>query len=60
LLCLPALPRPALPWRSGDEYAQTRGGNNNYYGHDLPLTWFQWGELEAAKEDGWFRRALRI
>lgn len=40
---------------AGDEYAQTRGGNNNYYGHDRPLTWFQWGELEAAKEDGWFR-----
>ena len=40
---------------AGDEYAQTRHGNNNWYGHDSPLTWFDWDGLEGAREDGWFR-----
>ncbi|KAI3438769.1 hypothetical protein D9Q98_001187 [Chlorella vulgaris] len=39
----------------GDEYGQTRGGNNNYYGHDTAMTHYKWDQLEAAKEDGWFR-----
>ena len=33
---------------AGDEYAQTRGGNNNWYGHDTKLTRFDWSTLEAV------------
>ena len=44
---------------AGDEYGQSRQGNNNWYGHDSELTHFKWGELEKAKKDeinaGWFR-----
>jgi len=45
---------------SGDEYAATRDGNNNWYGHDSALTHFKWDQMEAAKKadennDGWFR-----
>ena len=42
----------------GDEYAQSRQGNNNWYGHDTPMTHFKWDDCEAAKKDasdGWFR-----
>ena len=39
---------------AGDEYAQTRGGNNNWYGHDTKLTRFDWSTLEAVK-DTFFR-----
>ena len=34
---------------AGDEYAQTRGGNNNWYGHDTKLTRFDWNALEAVR-----------
>ena len=34
---------------TGDEYAQTRGGNNNWYGHDTKMTRFEWNELEAVR-----------
>lgn len=27
---------------SGDEYLQSHAGNNNWYGHDGPLSWFDW------------------
>ena len=41
---------------SGDEYAQTRHGNNNWYGHDNELTQFDWVELEKQKESGeWYQ-----
>ena len=41
---------------SGDEYAQTRHGNNNWYGHDNEMTQFNWKELEHAKDqDDWYR-----
>lgn len=40
---------------AGDEYGQTRNGNNNYYGHDKRFTYFRWDELEKAKENGFFR-----
>ena len=41
---------------SGDEYGQTRHGNNNWYGHDNDMTQFNWKDLEKAKEeDGWYR-----
>jgi len=41
---------------SGDEYAQTRHGNNNWYGHDNDMTQFNWKDLEQAKEtDDWYR-----
>ncbi|KAL6778753.1 ISA3 [Auxenochlorella protothecoides x Auxenochlorella symbiontica] len=40
---------------AGDEYAQTRHGNNNYYGHDTELTHYDWEKLEEAKQSGWFR-----
>lgn len=40
----------------GDEYGASRGGNNNWYGHDTTMTHFHWDELETtAKTDGWFR-----
>ena len=39
----------------GDEYAQTRWGNNNWYGHDSEMTQYNWDDLEIAKGNGWFR-----
>lgn len=38
----------------GDEYAQTRHGNNNYYGHDTELTRFDWDQLDKVR-DSYFR-----
>ncbi|KAJ9545470.1 hypothetical protein OSB04_025177 [Centaurea solstitialis] len=35
----------------GDEYGHTRYGNNNSYGHDTDLNHFQWGQLDARKND---------
>ncbi|XP_060175321.1 isoamylase 3, chloroplastic isoform X5 [Lycium barbarum] len=35
----------------GDEYGHTRYGNNNSYGHDTTINNFQWGQLEAKKND---------
>jgi isoamylase len=29
----------------GDEYAHTRYGNNNSYGHDTCINHFQWGQV---------------
>lgn len=34
----------------GDEYAHTRYGNNNSYGHDTAMNHFQWNQLDARKE----------
>ncbi len=39
---------------AGDEYGQTRDGNNNWYGHDTRMTRFEWDELEK-KRDTFFR-----
>lgn len=39
---------------AGDEYAQTRNGNNNWYGHDNKMTRFAWDQLEKVK-DTYFR-----
>lgn len=33
----------------GDEYAQSRGGNNNWYGHDTRMTRFEWDQLEKQR-----------
>lgn len=33
---------------SGDEYLQSHAGNNNWYGHDGPLTWFNWADAERG------------
>ncbi|CAL1390291.1 unnamed protein product [Linum trigynum] len=38
----------------GDEYAHTRYGNNNSYGHDTSLNNFQWSLMEARRS-GHFR-----
>ena len=40
----------------GDEYGHSKGGNNNTYGIDGPISWFQWGGsgLEGAA-NGFFR-----
>ncbi|CAN1181885.1 Isoamylase 3, chloroplastic [Linum perenne] len=38
----------------GDEYAHTRYGNNNSYGHDTSLNNFQWHLMEAQRS-GHFR-----
>lgn len=35
----------------GDEYAHTRYGNNNSYGHDTAINHFQWEQLEARRDD---------
>jgi hypothetical protein len=48
-----------MTWRApacaaGDEYAQTRGGNNNWYGHDTKMTRFDWDALEGQR-DNFFR-----
>lgn len=37
----------------GDEYAHTKLGNNNTWGHDSRLNWFQWDTLE--KNSAFFR-----
>lgn len=34
----------------GDEVAHTKWGNNNTYGHDNELNWFDWGRLETHAE----------
>lgn len=34
----------------GDEYAHTRKGNNNSYGHDTAINHFQWRQLEVKKK----------
>lgn len=49
----PTLHPPPTP--AGDEYGQSRQGNNNYYGHDTKLTHYDWEALEEAKQSGWFR-----
>ncbi|KAI8113298.1 hypothetical protein M9435_003302 [Picochlorum sp. BPE23] len=38
---------------SGDEYGQTRHGNNNWYGHDNDMTQFDWNQLK--ENEGWYR-----
>ena len=37
----------------GDEYGHTKEGNNNTWGHDSRLNWFQWDTLE--KNQAFFR-----
>lgn len=39
---------------AGDEYAATRGGNNNWYGHDSEMTWFDW-KAQEDQRDTYFR-----
>ncbi len=43
-----------VPAPPGDEYAATRNGNNNWYGHDNEMTWFDWEALEAQR-NSYFR-----
>ena len=43
-----------IPVGAGDEYAQTRNGNNNWYGHDSKMTRFEWDQLDKVK-DTYFR-----
>ena len=49
LFCLPAQGTPMV--LCGDEFAQTRGGNNNWYGHDTKMTRFEWDLLERTRDD---------
>ena len=35
---------------SGDEALLSHAGNNNWYGHDGPLAWFDWGAAEAGAD----------
>ncbi|RXH92810.1 hypothetical protein DVH24_042584 [Malus domestica] len=46
----------------GDEYGHTRHGNNNSYGHDTALNHFQWGLLEARKNNHFrfFKEAIKF
>ena len=42
----------------GDEYGRSTSGNNNTYGHDHELTWFNWDiarEAMAEDADGFFQ-----
>lgn len=34
----------------GDEYGHTKYGNNNTWGHDSRLNWFQWDTLEKNRD----------
>lgn len=34
----------------GDEYGHSKEGNNNTWGHDSRLNWFQWDTLEKNQE----------
>lgn len=34
---------------AGDEYGHSCGGNNNWYGHDSPMTWFRWDKAENGQ-----------
>ena len=45
----------ALQWQVGvgDEYGHSRGGNNNWYGHDNAMTHFKW---DADEEEDAFKR----
>lgn len=38
-------------WETGDEYGQTRYGNNNWYGHDNKMTRYDWNALEKQRDD---------
>lgn len=40
--------------RMGDEYGLSTNGNNNTYGHDNELTWFDW-DAKAREDDGLVR-----
>ena len=42
----------------GDELVRTQRGNNNAYGHDNELSWFDWTPSERGAELGRFCRAL--
>jgi isoamylase len=33
----------------GDEYGHTKDGNNNTWGHDSRMNWFQWDTLEKSQ-----------
>jgi isoamylase len=37
----------------GDEYGHTKNGNNNTWGHDSSLNWFQWDSIK--NEEAFFR-----
>eukprot|EP00210_Caulerpa_lentillifera_P006673 g6376.t1 len=39
---------------AGDEYGHTCHGNNNWYGHDSKMTWFDWDRVENDS-NGLFR-----
>ncbi|GAB4816893.1 hypothetical protein N2152v2_003939 [Parachlorella kessleri] len=43
---------------AGDEYAASKQGNNNWYGHDTQWNHFHWDEMEKAQENGWFYAGL--
>jgi isoamylase len=42
----------------GDEYGHTKHGNNNTYGHDNALSWFNCAHLEKARPQPPPRRRL--
>jgi glycogen operon protein len=42
----------------GDEVRRTQAGNNNAYGHDDPLTWFDWTGVERHADIHRFTRSL--
>ncbi|WP_448605158.1 glycogen debranching protein GlgX [Thermoflexus hugenholtzii] len=45
----------------GDEVGHTKKGNNNTYGHDNELNWFDWSRLESQAElYRFFRYSIRF
>ena len=42
----------------GDEVRRTQGGNNNAYGHDDPLSWFDWTAVDRQADLLRFTRGL--
>lgn len=40
---------------AGDEFGQSRNGNNNWYGHDSRMTHFLWDEAQDSKAQDLFR-----
>ncbi|MGH7727319.1 MAG: glycogen debranching protein GlgX [Vulcanimicrobiaceae bacterium] len=45
---------------SGDEFAKSKGGNNNAYCHDSPLCWLDWNESPDPGLAGFIARLIAI
>jgi len=57
-LCLDLLALGAPMLLMGDEVRRTQSGNNNAYGHDDALSWFDWAGLERHADIHRFTKRL--